>query len=95
MRRAYLGVGVASRPPRDGRGGGAGVESIAPNSPVERAGVRPGDVIVGFDEKPVRGTDELLSLLDEFAIGRDVEIQVLRGDRRLSFKVRPREQPAE
>jgi len=57
--------------------------------------VRPGDVIVGFDEKPVRGTDELLSLLDEFAIGRDVEIQVLRGDRRLSFKVRPREQPAE
>src|SRR5215208_3300315 len=41
VRRAYLGVGVASRPPRDGRGGGAGVESIAPNSPVERAGVRP------------------------------------------------------
>src|SRR3712207_2397539 len=94
VRRAYLGVMVQSRPLPGGRKGGAGVESVAPNSPAERAGVRPGDVIVGFDGKPVSGTDQLLSLLDGSAIGRDAELLVLRGSRELRLNVRPQEQPA-
>src|ERR671914_735968 len=75
VRRAYLGVVVASRPARDGFEGGAGVESVAPNSPAERAGVRPQDVIVGFGETPVRSNDDLLSMLDETAIGRDLGLR--------------------
>lgn len=50
MRRAYLGVGVVTRPARGDFAGGAGVESIAPNSPAERAGIRTGDVIVGLGD---------------------------------------------
>src|ERR671913_62878 len=79
VRRAYLGVVVASRAERDDFEGGAGVESVAPNSPAERAGVRPQDVIVGFGDTPVRSNDDLLSMLDESAIGRDAELKVLRG----------------
>ena len=94
VRRAYLGVMMQSRPLPGGGEGGAGVESVAPNSPAERAGVRPGDVIVGFDGKPVSGTDQLLSLLDGSAIGRDAELLVLRGSKELRLKVRPQEQPA-
>jgi S1-C subfamily serine protease len=94
VRRAYLGVMMQSRPLLGGSEGGAGVESVAPNSPAERAGVRPGDVIVGFDGKPVSGTDQLLSLLDGSVIGRDVELLVLRGSKELRLKVRPQEQPA-
>src|SRR5215210_8985151 len=83
VRRAYLGVVVASRPARarDGFEGGAGVESVAPNSPAERAGVKPQDVIVGFGEELVRSNDDLLNMLDESAIGRDFDLFVLRGDR--------------
>ena len=97
VRRAYLGVVVASRPARtrDGFEGGAGVESVAPNSPAERAGVRPQDVIVGFGEEPVRSNDDLLSRLDESAIGHDATLRVLRGGREQSLKVRPQELPAE
>ena len=51
-------------------------------------------VIVGFDGKPVSGTDQLLSLLDGSAIGRDAELLVLRGSKELRLKVRPQEQPA-
>jgi serine protease Do len=97
VRRAYLGVVVESRPPqlRNGFEGGAGVRNVAPNSPAERAGLKPQDVIVGFGEEPVRSNDDLLSLLDESAIGRDFDLRVLRGDRERTLRVRPQEMPAE
>lgn len=52
------------------------------------------NVIVGFDGKPVSGTDQLLSLLDGSAIGRDAELLVLRRSKELRLNVRPQEQPA-
>ena len=95
VRRAYLGVGVVTRPARGGFEGGAGVETVAPNSPAEVAGVREGDVILGLGDQDVRSTDSLLNLLDESAIGRRTTIEVLRGNRELSLSVKPREQPDE
>jgi len=95
VRRAYLGVGVVSRPARSRNGfeGGAGVESVAPNSPAERAGVRPQDVIVGFGDTPVRSNDDLLNMLDKSAIGRDSTLRILRGGKELTLRVRPQELP--
>ncbi|MGH3090298.1 MAG: S1C family serine protease, partial [Rubrobacteraceae bacterium] len=58
VRRAYLGVGVVTRPASGNFSGGAGVENVAPNSPAERAGVKPGDVIVGLGETDIGSTDE-------------------------------------
>ncbi len=95
VRRAFLGVMVASRQPRDGVAGGAQVENVSPNSPADRAGVRSGDLIVGFDGKPVRSTDDLLNLLDESAIDRDTELRVRRSRGELTLRVRPREQLAD
>lgn len=95
VRRAFLGVMVASRSPQDDSPGGAQVESVSPNSPADIAGVKPGDLIVGFGEQPVRSTDDLLNLLDESVIGRDTELRVLRGKGKQTLKVRPREQPAD
>jgi serine protease Do len=95
VRRAYLGVAVVSRPSReqDGFEGGAGVESVAPNSPAERAGVKPQDVIVRFGDTPVRSNDDLLSTLDESAIGLDFDLHVLRGGQERTLRVRPQELP--
>jgi serine protease Do len=93
VRRAFLGVMVQSRQPHSGAGAGAQVENVAPNSPAEIAGIRQGDLIVGFNENPVRSTDDLLNLLDESAIDRDAELRVRRGGREQTLRVRPREQP--
>ena len=93
VRRAYLGVVVESRQAGDGFGGGAGIRNVAPNSPAERAGLRTGDVIVGFGDEPVRSNSDLLNLLDESAIGKDFTLRVLRGGKETTLKVRPREQP--
>jgi serine protease Do len=95
VRRAFLGVMVASRSPRDDSPGGAQVESVSPNSPADIAGVRPGDLIVRFDDKPVRSTDDLLNLLDGSAIDRDAKLSVLRGKSERTLNVRPREQPTD
>ena len=95
VRRAFLGVMVQSRQPHSGAGAGAQVENVAPNSPAEIAGIRQRDLIVGFNENPVRSTDDLLNLLDESAIDRDAELRVRRGGREHTLRVRPREQPVE
>ena len=95
VRRAYLGVVVESRQARGDFDGGAGVRNIAPNSSAERAGVKPGDVIIGLKGEPVHSNDDLLNLLDASSIGKDATLRVLRGHRELSLTVRPREQPDE
>src|ERR687894_339172 len=95
VRRAYLGGGGGSRPARGEVEGGAQVENVAPNSPAEIAGIRQRDLIVGFNENPVRSTDDLLNLLDESAIDRDAELRVRRGRSEQTLRVRPREQPTE
>ena len=41
------------------------VVSVEPDSPGARAGVRDGDLIVGFDGKPIAGIDDLHRLLTE------------------------------
>lgn len=93
VRRAYLGVMVSSRAASDGAGSGAGVEGVSSGSPAARAGVREGDVIVGLGDSAVGSTDGLLSLLDERAIDRDLELRVLRGGRERTLRVRPVEAP--
>jgi len=91
VRRARLGVVVATQPARGG-GGGAGVREVPPNGPARRAGVRSGDVIVGLDGQPVRSNGDLLALLDESAIGHDMELKILRKGKELALSIRPREQ---
>lgn len=89
VRRAFLGVTVGTRPASDGSPGGAEVTSVAPNSPAERAGVKPGDLIVGLGEHRVRSVGELLGLLDDSAIGRDLPLRILRRNAEITLTVRP------
>ncbi len=92
VRRSFLGVMVQSRGSSDDSPGGAQVESVSPNGPADRAGVRSGDLILGFGDNLVRSTDDLLNLLDESAIGRDTSLRVLRGKSERTLTVRPQEQ---
>src|SRR6476659_1001530 len=55
------------------------VVSVEPDSPGARAGVRDGDLIVGFDGKPVAGIDDLHKLLTEDQADRETSLIVVRG----------------
>ena len=87
VRRAYLGVVGGGRPlsPRRaaelGQRGGVGVIEVASGSPAERAGLRPADTILSVDGSPTEDAGDLQRLMIAKAIGRTIELQVLRDDR--------------
>lgn len=102
IRRSYIGiVGQHTTVPRAiARASGCAVASgvlivtVEPGSPAATAGVREGDVMVGFAEAPISGVDELHRLLTEERIAAPSQLVVLRGGARRVLTVVPRESEA-
>jgi S1-C subfamily serine protease len=67
------------------------VVSFEANSPARNAGLREGDVIIGLDDQPTAGIDDLHKLLSEDRIGHKSSLVVIRGTEKLSFEVIPQE----
>jgi S1-C subfamily serine protease len=65
------------------------VVSIEPASPAERAGLRSGDIILGFAEHPVPDIDALHRLLTDHQAGAPAALVILRGNEKLTLQVRP------
>jgi S1-C subfamily serine protease len=84
FRRAYLGLTGGSRPlpPRIaaqlGREAGVEVVGVEEGSPAALAGLRPEDLIVDVDGKPVTGMDDLQRLMVGDLIGARVSVRVVR-----------------
>jgi S1-C subfamily serine protease len=51
------------------------------------AGIRPGDVIVGFNSTAVTDPSQLFRLATDAKIGSQVTLKVLRGGRPLEFRL--------
>src|SRR5262249_46231835 len=102
VRRAYIGLAGATIPLSrraqrfHGIGAGAGVrvESLEEKGPAERAGIEPGDVIIGYDGQEVAGVDELHRLLGEERIGKPAKVTLLRRAQKLELPIRAEETPA-
>lgn len=67
------------------------VISIEPDSPALAAGLREGDLIVGFDELPVSGIDDLHRYLTEGRVGMKTSLSVLRGTDLIRVAIVPAE----
>jgi len=97
FRRAYIGIAGGSRPvpPRIARelGREAGVEvvEVVEDSPAARAGLRPEDLILDVDGKPVEGAYDLQRLMVGELIGESVTLTVFRGGRTLAVTLVPLE----
>ncbi|HJZ79822.1 MAG TPA: trypsin-like peptidase domain-containing protein [Pyrinomonadaceae bacterium] len=67
------------------------VVSFENDSPARAGGVREGDIIVGFDDQPTKGIDDLHKLLTDERIRHRSPLVVLRGTQKLSLFVIPEE----
>ncbi len=99
VRRSFIGVGGQNvqLPRRVVRFHGLSAEtgvmivSIEEDSPAVRAGLKKGDIIVGFGGTDVPGIDELHRLLTEEKVGKTYPLMVLRGTDKLYLNIIPDE----
>jgi len=93
VRRGYL--GILSQPVRlpDGQRlgltqrGGLLVVGVEDGSPAGRGGIIIGDILATLDGQPVEDTEDLLVLLTDERIGREAQIQVVRGGELQTLRV--------
>ena len=97
FRRAYLGIAGQQRPlppklARElGRAGCVEVSEVVDDAPAASSGVRPGDLILAVDGRPVETMAALQRLLVSERIGTPVTFTVARIDRVLDLVVVPHE----
>ncbi|HEV2147943.1 MAG TPA: Do family serine endopeptidase [Longimicrobiaceae bacterium] len=99
VRRAVLGVSVREVNPEDAetyrlpRITGVLVQDFEADSPARRAGLRPGDVIVGVNGLPVAGVGELQRRVTGYRPGETVTLDVIRGGQERDIRVELTEAP--
>jgi putative serine protease PepD len=79
----FLGVGLAAR--TDG-GQGAIITSVQPDSPASLAGIQEEDIVLSVDGEPIDGQAGLVAAIRDAAPGQTVEIEILRGVKRLTVR---------
>jgi S1-C subfamily serine protease len=95
VRRAYLGIGGGMRPlpprvaARVGRRRGVEIVDVVAGSPAALAGLRPEDLILSVDGRPIERVDDLQRLMVGEAIGQRVELELLRGGETLRLRIVP------
>ena len=89
--RGYLGVGL--QPVRLDDGVGAMVMSVDKQGPAATAGVRQGDVIVGFNNERIAGVRALVRSLGPDSVGSTIDLAVQRAGAPVNVKLTIGERP--
>ncbi|HLL73886.1 MAG TPA: PDZ domain-containing protein [Pyrinomonadaceae bacterium] len=85
----YWGVTSLRRVPVEGtKLYGVRLGGVSANRPADIAGLKQGDIVIGFDGRPVRTRGGLESYIDHAAPGTVVNVTVIRGGQRLDIPVK-------
>jgi serine protease Do len=91
--RAFLGVMIQPVTPdlakafSLGKSEGALISEVSANSPAERAGLQPGDVVTKVDDRQVSDSRALQLMIAEMVPGRNVRLTVLRDGNERQYPV--------
>ncbi|MCK4766389.1 MAG: Do family serine endopeptidase [Candidatus Aminicenantes bacterium] len=82
--RGYLGVTINDIPESEAKdydleSGGILVETVDPDSPAEKAGLKRYDIIVEIDDREMESTNKLKAMVANMSPGDKIELTVLRG----------------
>jgi S1-C subfamily serine protease len=83
--RGYLGVGL--QPLKLDDGIGAMVMSVDKSGPSAAAGIRQGDIIVGWNDEKLSGVRSLLRALGPDSVGSVVDVEIRRGGEPVRVKL--------
>jgi serine protease Do len=90
IRRPWDGINLRISPPgsREILTAGAVVQSVVPESPAARAGIRPGDVVVRSRGRVIRNAYEWEAERLDFRVGDEIPLSIRRGDREFTATIR-------
>ena len=63
------------------------VLEVAPNTPADKSGLRPGDIIVKMDNQDIDSMSQLGKILYKYRKGDKVNLAIIRNGKRLSLEV--------
>jgi S1-C subfamily serine protease len=67
------------------------IQTVESGSPADRAGLRDGDIIIGFDSHPIAGINDLQRLLTEKQVGAKSTITIIRYTEKIDLEIVPEE----
>jgi serine protease Do len=67
---------------------GALVAGVMPGAPAEAAGIETGDLITGFGDQKVREMRDLPRIVAETEVGKEVDIDILRGGKAKTLRIK-------
>ena len=68
---------------------GALVQSVLPEGPAEKAGLRRGDLVIGVRDQTVLDPQQLLEVVDGSPVGGQLQLKLLRNGKELNLSVKP------
>ena len=83
VKHAYVGVLLAGN-----SAGGAQVASVQAGTPGALAGLKAGDVIESVNGQPVTSTDDFIAMVDNFAPGQTITLNIKRAGQPQTIKVK-------
>jgi aminopeptidase YwaD len=66
---------------------GLGVDGVSPDKPADRAGILKGDIIIQFDQRPVKDIYDYMNALQRYRKGDTCQVRLVRGTDTLIVKV--------
>lgn len=85
QRGGYLGVGLQeinaerAKTLKLREEGGVEVTSVIHESPAEKAGLKPGDVVVAYNGQKIEGIEQFSRMVHETPAGREVKVDIVRN----------------
>lgn len=100
VKRGYLGTSIAPVDTESSKqfnvniGEGAIVKTVMPNSPADKAGLEPSDVILSLNKEKVVGPTNLQGIVERLETGKAYPMEIIRGGKHQTLNVTIDEMPS-